>query len=192
MDNLSPLRKTWRFRPNPKTNMGPDISIRGVRYMLMSKLNKTETRPMIPLGHGDPSAFPCFRTTQVAEDAIVDSIRSANFNGYGSSVGILPARRYYTGAPLHDLLMSVKTTNHRRPPPPPSATTIVCHHQRQQRPPPAATTTSTNDRRRRHRPPLTPLPSVTPTTTVGHPHHHRRSPTTRKHSGFRQNFPTKF
>ncbi|KAL8249200.1 hypothetical protein R6Q59_006068 [Mikania micrantha] len=93
MDNLSPLKKTWRFRPNPKTNMGPDISIRGVRYMLMSKLNKTETRPMIPLGHGDPSAFPCFRTTQVAEDAIVDSIRSANFNGYGPSVGILPARR---------------------------------------------------------------------------------------------------
>ncbi|KAD7117358.1 hypothetical protein R6Q59_006052 [Mikania micrantha] len=93
MDNLSPLKKTWRFRLNPKTNMGPDISIRGVRYMLMSKLNKTETRPMIPLGHGDPSAFPCFRTSQVAEDAIVDSIRSANFNGYGPSVGILPARR---------------------------------------------------------------------------------------------------
>lgn len=60
--------------------------------MLLSKLNKSDTRPVIPLGHGDPSAFPCFRTTQVAEDAIVDSLRSAKFNGYCPTVGIPSAR----------------------------------------------------------------------------------------------------
>ncbi|GJX31296.1 tyrosine aminotransferase-like protein [Tanacetum coccineum] len=56
------------------------------------ELNKSDTRPVIPLGHGDPSAFPCFRTTQVAEDAIVDSLRSAKFNGYCTTVGIPSAR----------------------------------------------------------------------------------------------------
>ncbi|KAJ0448449.1 putative aminotransferase, class I/classII, tyrosine/nicotianamine aminotransferase [Helianthus annuus] len=93
IENGSTLKKKWGFRLNRETNMGADITIRGVRYMLMSKLNKSDTRPVLPLAHGDPSAFACFRTTQVAEDALVDSIRSGNFNGYGPGVGILPARR---------------------------------------------------------------------------------------------------
>lgn len=91
-ENGSTLKK-WGFRANPGLNMKSDITVRSVLYMLMSKLNQSDTRPVIPLGHGDPSAFPCFRTSQVAEDAIVDSIRSAKFNGYGPTVGILPARR---------------------------------------------------------------------------------------------------
>ncbi|KAL8228518.1 hypothetical protein R6Q57_016102 [Mikania cordata] len=93
MENGSTLRKRWGFRSNPELNMASDNTVRGVLYMLLSKLNSSDTRPVIPLGHGDPSAFPCFRTTQIAEDAIVHSIRSATFNGYVPPVGILPAKR---------------------------------------------------------------------------------------------------
>ena len=60
----------------------------------MSNLNPQDHRPVIPLGHGDPSAFSCFRTTPIAEDAIVDALRSRKFNSYAPAVGILPARRY--------------------------------------------------------------------------------------------------
>ncbi|KAL0444273.1 UNVERIFIED_CONTAM: Nicotianamine aminotransferase 1 [Sesamum latifolium] len=61
--------------------------------MLMEHLNASDPRPVIPLGHGDPSAFPSFRTTPLAEDAVCAALRSAKFNGYSSTVGILPARR---------------------------------------------------------------------------------------------------
>ncbi|MFS8024143.1 putative tyrosine transaminase [Helianthus anomalus] len=93
MENGSSPTKKWGFRANPELNMSSDNTVRGVLYMLLSKLNQSDTRPVIPLGHGDPSAFPCFRTTKVAEDAVVESLRSANFNGYCPTVGILPARR---------------------------------------------------------------------------------------------------
>lgn len=60
---------------------------------VMSNLNGSDPRPIIPLGHGDPSAFPCFRTASAAENAIVCSLQSAKFNCYSPTVGVLPARR---------------------------------------------------------------------------------------------------
>ncbi|KAK3043394.1 hypothetical protein RJ639_002696 [Escallonia herrerae] len=85
--------KKWGFRGNQNLGTASAITIRGVLNMLMENLNKDDPRPTIPLGHGDPSAFPCFRTTHLAEDAISDSVRSAKFNGYAPTVGVLPARR---------------------------------------------------------------------------------------------------
>ncbi|XP_048127035.1 probable aminotransferase TAT2 [Rhodamnia argentea] len=87
MENGAPV---WKFRGDEELTA---ITIRGIRYQLMDNLNKDDDRVVVPLGHGDPSHFPCFRTTPVAEDAIVDAIRSAKFNCYGPTVGILPARR---------------------------------------------------------------------------------------------------
>ncbi|KAJ4729767.1 Tyrosine aminotransferase-like protein [Melia azedarach] len=69
------------------------ISIRGALDMLNGSLNKDETRSTISLCHGDPSSFPRFRTTPLAEDAVVEAVRSAKFNCYAPSIGILPARR---------------------------------------------------------------------------------------------------
>ncbi|KAG5551968.1 hypothetical protein RHGRI_010154 [Rhododendron griersonianum] len=69
------------------------ITVRSVLEKIMKNLNESDTRPVVPLGHGDPSAFPCFRTTRAAEDAIVDAVRSAKFNCYAPAVGIEPARR---------------------------------------------------------------------------------------------------
>ncbi|XP_059663189.1 probable aminotransferase TAT2 [Cornus florida] len=83
----------WAFGRNEELMASSAISIRGILTTIMSNLNQADQRPTIPLGHGDPSAFPCFRTTQIAEDAVVDALRSANFNGYGPTVGVLPARK---------------------------------------------------------------------------------------------------
>lgn len=89
MENRS---KPWRIRGNEELSAASGLTIRGVLNMLMDNRNQHDPRPVIPLGHGDPSAFPCFRTTQIAEDAIADAVRSAKFNGYSPTVGILPAR----------------------------------------------------------------------------------------------------
>jgi tyrosine aminotransferase len=85
----------WGFQGNEKLNvaMASAVTVRGILMKLFESVNKDDPRPTVALGHGDPSAFPCFRTATVAEDAIVDSVRSAKYNGYSPSVGILPARR---------------------------------------------------------------------------------------------------
>ncbi|KAK2651174.1 hypothetical protein Ddye_018663 [Dipteronia dyeriana] len=76
-------------------NAAASMTVRGVVEALMKKLDKEESRCMIHLGQGDPSAFPCFQTTPLAEDAMVDALCSAKFNCYSSSVGILQARRFH-------------------------------------------------------------------------------------------------
>lgn len=78
---------------NGEVNPASGITVRSVLDSIMKNLNESDKRPVVPLGHGDPSVFPCFRTTRVAEDAIVDAVRSAKFNCYSPSVGIEPARR---------------------------------------------------------------------------------------------------
>ncbi|KAK6919630.1 Aminotransferase, class I/classII [Dillenia turbinata] len=90
MENTS---DNWKFKGNKELNSASAITVRGALNALMSNLNASDERAAIPLGHGDPSAFPCFRTTTVADDAICDSVRSAKFNSYSPTVGILPARR---------------------------------------------------------------------------------------------------
>lgn len=91
MENGS--KKRWGFQGNQKLNKAATFTIREVLRTVQSNLTEEEKRPVITLGQGDPSAFPCFRTTPVAEDAIADAVRSAKFNCYAPNVGILPARR---------------------------------------------------------------------------------------------------
>ncbi|KAI4325129.1 hypothetical protein MLD38_030552 [Melastoma candidum] len=85
--------RKWKFQGNEGLTTASSITIRGVRNMLMDNLNQDDPRVVVPLGHGDPSAFPSFRTTSVAEDGVVHALRSGQFNCYSSTVGILPARR---------------------------------------------------------------------------------------------------
>ncbi|KAI3830621.1 hypothetical protein MKX03_016453 [Papaver bracteatum] len=85
--------KKWGFSANNEIESASGLTVRRVLNTLKNATNPEDERLTIPLGHGDPSAFPSFITAQVAEDAIVDSLRSAKFNGYSSTVGILPARR---------------------------------------------------------------------------------------------------
>lgn len=83
----------WRVRVNERLNQTAEITIRSTLVKIIGNLNKDDPRPTVPLGHGDPSSFPCFRTTPIAVDAVVDAVRSAKFNSYVTGVGILPARR---------------------------------------------------------------------------------------------------
>ncbi|CAK7322718.1 unnamed protein product [Dovyalis caffra] len=71
----------------------PPTSIDDVVYFLTENMNEGDHRPAISFGFGDPSGFDCFRTTPIAEDAMVEAVRSAKFNSYASTGGILPARR---------------------------------------------------------------------------------------------------
>ncbi|KAK1567069.1 hypothetical protein Q3G72_007738 [Acer saccharum] len=87
------LVNKWRFLGNKKLSFSSSIVIKRVLTSLKENLNQNDTRPIIPLGRGDPSAFPSFQTTSVAEDAIVDAVKFAKFNHYSPNVGILPARR---------------------------------------------------------------------------------------------------
>lgn len=91
MENGGVIR--WGFGCNDELTKASAITVRGVLNTLMDNLKPEDSRPVIPLGHGDPSSFPCFRTTPLAVDAVCDAVRSAKYNGYGSTVGIPPARR---------------------------------------------------------------------------------------------------
>lgn len=83
----------WKFKGNEALTKASGITVRGVLDMLMDNLNPDDNRLLLRLGHGDPSHFPCFYTTPSAEYAVVDALRSRQFNCYSSSVGILPARQ---------------------------------------------------------------------------------------------------
>ncbi|KAJ0963095.1 hypothetical protein J5N97_028217 [Dioscorea zingiberensis] len=82
----------WRFVPNAALATASNTTIRGFLNLLLSNLDGNGPRPVIPLGHGDPSNFPCFRTTRAAEDAIVSAVLSASFNSYAPTVGLATAR----------------------------------------------------------------------------------------------------
>ncbi|XWS54148.1 hypothetical protein CRYUN_Cryun10bG0064100 [Craigia yunnanensis] len=86
-------QKQWRFQGNKELNPASAISLRGVIDLVIGNLSTDDPRPTIPLGNGDPSQFACFKTSTIAEDAIVDALHSAKYNGYEPTVGVLSARR---------------------------------------------------------------------------------------------------
>ncbi|KAG7584552.1 Aminotransferase class I/classII [Arabidopsis suecica] len=83
----------WRFGGSDKAAKASTVTLRGVIYMLFDNCSKDVNKTILPLGHGDPSVYPCFRTCIEAEDAVVDVLRSGKGNSYGPGAGILPARR---------------------------------------------------------------------------------------------------
>ncbi|CAM8995766.1 unnamed protein product [Rhodiola kirilowii] len=83
----------WGFRKNRNLSLHSDVTVRSVLYKIKANLNKDDARNVIPLGHGDPSHFPCFRITPVAEDAVNDAIKSAKFNCYCPQDGVPVAKR---------------------------------------------------------------------------------------------------
>ncbi|XP_044465308.1 tyrosine aminotransferase-like [Mangifera indica] len=91
MDNESSQK--WGFQVHQKFKTESAITVRAALISLMENIDQNDSRPTIPLGHGDPSVFPSFRTAKVVEDAIIDAVRSTKFNCYGPLFGILPARR---------------------------------------------------------------------------------------------------
>lgn len=91
MEN-GPVQK-WGFEVKQELDTEPATTIRDSLSSIIENINKKDPRPIIPLGYGDPAAFPCFRTAIEAEDAIVDAVRSAKYNCYSFVAGVLPTKR---------------------------------------------------------------------------------------------------
>lgn len=77
----------WGFKSEKRT-----VTIRDFLETLKGNLNKNDKRDVIHLGHGDPSPYPSFKTTPVAEESLLNALRSSLFNGYPPSAGLSPAR----------------------------------------------------------------------------------------------------
>ncbi|ONK81591.1 uncharacterized protein A4U43_C01F30880 [Asparagus officinalis] len=82
----------WRFQPSCSLAAAGDLNVRAVVKRLIENVDKNSGKPMINLGHGDPSGFSCFRTAETAEGALVSAVRSAKYNGYPVRGGTPSAR----------------------------------------------------------------------------------------------------
>lgn len=85
--------KRWNFGANEVVERSSSLSIREYLNTLISNLDEGDTRPIIALGHGDPSPFPRFSTDPSAVKAICDAVSSTKFNNYASASGIPAARK---------------------------------------------------------------------------------------------------
>ncbi|KAK3118984.1 hypothetical protein QOZ80_9BG0711890 [Eleusine coracana subsp. coracana] len=83
----------WNFTPNDTLLGLTALSVRSVLSRVKARMVEDGARPVVPMGHGDPSAFPCFRTAPEAVDAAAEALQSAKYNSYSSCVGLEPARR---------------------------------------------------------------------------------------------------
>jgi len=91
-----PVPDSWNFEPNERLLGLMSISVRGVLARIKAEMvagGGGGGRPVIPMGHGDPSAFPCFRTAPEAVDAVAGALQSGEYNSYSTCVGLEPARR---------------------------------------------------------------------------------------------------
>ncbi|XP_038681081.1 probable aminotransferase TAT2 [Tripterygium wilfordii] len=84
--------KKFNFQATQQSKPASAITVRKALTTLTENLNKDDRRTTIALGAGDPSLSSCFRTTSVAEDAIVDAVRSATYNCYAPTAGLLSTR----------------------------------------------------------------------------------------------------
>ncbi|XP_015697780.2 nicotianamine aminotransferase 1-like [Oryza brachyantha] len=86
----------WNFEPNGTLLGLRALSVRAVLDRVKAGMMAGDgggCREVIPMGHGDPSAFPCFRTTPDAVDAVAAALRSGELNSYSPGAGLEPARR---------------------------------------------------------------------------------------------------
>lgn len=84
--------KKWDSKVNTASEMC--VTARDTLGMLMQHLNEVKrAEAVIKLSQGDPAAFPCFRTSRAAEEAVISTLRSAKYNCYAPFLGIPPAKR---------------------------------------------------------------------------------------------------
>lgn len=79
--------------PKQEIETPTGITIKGILALIQSHIEEADKGRIISLGMGDPSAYSCFKTASVAQEAIVDAVRSNKFNGYSPTVGLPQARK---------------------------------------------------------------------------------------------------
>jgi tyrosine aminotransferase len=92
-DGQAAAATPWNFAPNDALLGLTALSVRGVLGRVKAGMVEDGARPVVPMGHGDPSVFPCFRTAPEAVDAVANALRSGEHNSYSPCVGLEPARR---------------------------------------------------------------------------------------------------
>ncbi|KAL6512853.1 zinc-finger protein [Orobanche hederae] len=85
----SKLVARWGFKNGKESGVTNRDLINRVR----GNLNKYDEREIINLGNGDPTPYPSFKTTPVAEEALLEALRSTAFNGYPPPKGLSATRR---------------------------------------------------------------------------------------------------
>ncbi|KAK6919631.1 Aminotransferase, class I/classII [Dillenia turbinata] len=85
--------KNFNVQGNERLIGSSDTMIRGVLDLLKGNVERSMQKSMIVLGHGDPTSFPGFRTTQDAEEAVLEALKSAQYNCYAPPAGLPSARR---------------------------------------------------------------------------------------------------
>ncbi|XP_044955762.1 nicotianamine aminotransferase 1-like isoform X2 [Hordeum vulgare subsp. vulgare] len=93
MHQPTPAPEMWNFAPDEALLGLSALSVRSVLGSIKAGMDPSDGRPVIPLGHGDPSAFPCFRTAPEAVEAVSAALHSGMHNCYPTGVGLEPARR---------------------------------------------------------------------------------------------------
>ncbi|KAL6630060.1 hypothetical protein ACP70R_029825 [Stipagrostis hirtigluma subsp. patula] len=83
----------WRFgAANPALAAASSQSIRALVTRMYGCVDRSDPRPLAPLGHGDPSPFACFRTATAAAEAVAAAATSGKHNSYPSAAGVDEAR----------------------------------------------------------------------------------------------------
>ncbi|KFK40435.1 hypothetical protein AALP_AA3G372900 [Arabis alpina] len=85
--------KRWNFGANEAVEESCSQNVRYFLNLLADNLDRNDGRPVIPLGHGDPSPFPSYRTDPAAVEAVCEAVRSAKFNHYSTTSGLPLARK---------------------------------------------------------------------------------------------------
>ncbi|KAF4378925.1 probable aminotransferase TAT2 [Cannabis sativa] len=80
---------------NTNINAPTTITIKGILGLLMETIDDavSNEKRVISLGMGDPTAYSCFHTPNVAQDSVFNTLQSLNFNGYSPTVGLPQTRR---------------------------------------------------------------------------------------------------
>ncbi|CAN6804675.1 unnamed protein product [Brassica oleracea] len=97
----------WRFRGSDTAAKASSVTMRVIVYKLFDLCTPDIKKPLLPLAHGDPSVYPCYRTSIHVENAVADVLRSGKGNSYGPAAGILPARQAVAGFVNRDLTNKV-------------------------------------------------------------------------------------
>lgn len=83
-------------KQNREVETPTNITIKGILGLLMANIEACDgddKKKVISLGMGDPTAYSCFHSPALAQQAVADTLSSYKFNGYSPTVGLPQTRK---------------------------------------------------------------------------------------------------